>query len=82
MSELNQREGDPMMYIKTNLPGWERAIRIAMGVMVAGLAYLYAPSAVMAWLGIAMGVMFAGTGFIGFCPMCAMVGRRYIGTGK
>ncbi len=71
-----------MMYFKTNLPGWERAIRIAMGIMVAGLAYLYAPSPLMTWVGIAMGVMFAGTGFIGFCPMCAMVGRRYIGTDK
>ena len=49
-----------MMYFKTNLPGWERAIRIAMGIMVAGLAYLYAPSPVMTWVGITMGAMFAG----------------------
>lgn len=68
------------MYFKTNVPGWERAIRIAMGIMAAGLAYLYAPSPMTAWIGIAMAVMFAGTGLIGFCPMCAMVGRRYIGT--
>jgi Inner membrane protein YgaP-like, transmembrane domain len=71
-----------MLYFKTNLPGWERAIRVAMGVMLAVLAYLYAPSALMSWLGIGMGAMLAGTGFIGFCPMCAMVGRRYIGTGR
>jgi hypothetical protein len=67
-----------MMYFKTNLPGWERAIRVAMGVMVAGLAYLYAPNLTMAWIGVAMGAMLAGTGFIGFCPMCALVGRRSI----
>ncbi len=71
-----------MMYFKTNLPGWERAIRIAMGVMLVGLAYLYAPTSLLTWVGTAMGVMLAGTGFIGFCPMCAMVGRSYIGTGK
>jgi hypothetical protein len=47
--------------------------------MVAGLAYVYAPNLVTAWIGVAMGAMFAGTGFIGFCPMCAMVGRRSIG---
>ena len=70
------------MTIKTNLPGWERAIRIALGIIVAGLAYLYAPSPIMTWTGVAMGAMFAGTGFIGFCPMCAMVGRSTIGTGK
>ncbi len=71
-----------MMYFKTNLPGWERATRIAMGVMVVGLAYLYAPTSFLTWVGIAMGVMFAGTGFIGFCPMRAMVGRRSIETGR
>jgi len=69
-----------MMYFKTNLPGWERVIRVAMGVMIAGLAYKFAPSALAGWAGIGMGAMVAGTGFIGFCPMCAMVGRRYIGT--
>lgn len=71
-----------MIYIKTNLPGWERAIRIALGLMVAGLAYLVAPNPMMSWIGVAMGAMFAGTGVIGFCPMCAMVGRRTIGTRK
>jgi hypothetical protein len=71
-----------MMYIKTNLPRWERAIRIAMGIMVAGLAYLVGPSPMMSWTGVAMGAMVAGTGVIGFCPMCAMAGRRTIGTGK
>ena len=70
------------MTIKTNLPGWERAIRIALGIIVAGLAYLYTPGPIMTWTGVAMGAMFAGTGFVGFCPMCAMVGRSTIGTGK
>lgn len=69
-----------MTYFKTNLPGPERAIRIAMGIMVAGLAYLYGPSLLMTGIGVAMGIVFAGTGFVGFCPMCAMVGRRYVGT--
>ncbi|SIO54724.1 Protein of unknown function [Bradyrhizobium erythrophlei] len=71
-----------MMYFKTNLPGWERAIRIAMGVTIVGLASLYAPTLLLSRVGIAMGVMIAGTGFIGFCPMCAMVGRRSIEAGK
>jgi hypothetical protein len=42
-----------MMYIKTNLPGRERAIRIALGIMVAGLACLVAPSPMMTWIGAA-----------------------------
>jgi hypothetical protein len=71
-----------MMYIKTNLPARERAIRIAIGIMVAGLAYLVAPNPMMTWIGVAIGAMFAGSGAIGFCPMCAMAGRGTIGTGK
>lgn len=71
-----------MMYFKTNLPGWERVIRVAMGVVVAGIAYRFAPSALVNWVGIGMGAMLAATGFVGFCPMCAMVGRRYIGVDK
>lgn len=66
-----------MMYFKTNLPGWERAIRIAMGVMLGALTYMYA-AAPWTWVGIAAGAMMIGTGFIGFCPACAMVGRRSI----
>jgi hypothetical protein len=71
-----------MMYFKTNLPGWERKIRVVMGIMIIGLAYLYARTPMLSWVGTAMGVMVAGTGFIGFCPMCAMVGRKYLGTSK
>lgn len=67
-----------MMCFKTNLPGWERAIRIAVGAMMAALSYLYA-GAPWDWAGIAAGAMVLATGFVGFCPMCAMVGRRYIG---
>lgn len=64
-----------MFYVK-NIPQWERVLRLVMGLM--GLAY-----AVMNWSGsglaIAMGLMgamLAVTGLVGFCPMCAMVGRK------
>jgi len=71
-----------MLYLKTNLPGWERAIRVAVGVVIAAVAYLFAPGAVGSWIGTGMGLMFAVTGLVGFCPMCAMVGRRSIGVEK
>ena len=69
-----------MLYLKTNLPRWERAIRVAMGIVIAVMAYQFAATALGSWIGIGMGIMFAVTGFVGFCPMCAMVGRRSIGT--
>lgn len=64
-----------MFYVK-NVPNWERALRLVIGLM--SLVY-----AAMNWngsgLAIAMGIMgavLAITGLIGFCPMCAMVGRK------
>ena len=72
-----------MLYAK-NLPGWERALRIVIGL--AALVF-----AVAGWrtagfgLGVAValvGAMLALTGLLGFCPMCAMVGRKLDGKGR
>ncbi|MEO7886447.1 MAG: DUF2892 domain-containing protein [Polaromonas sp.] len=67
-----------MFYVK-NVPAWERILRVLIGM--AGLAF-----AAMNWgaSGIAvagvivgvMGAMLAMTGLFGFCPMCALVGRK------
>ncbi len=64
-----------MFYVK-NLPAWERAARVIVGLaMVAGgLAVLTATIGGYVLAG--MGVMTALSGFAGFCPMCAMVGRK------
>lgn len=64
-----------MLYVK-NVPGWERALRIVMGLAglaVAAMNWGSAPLAVGAGL---MGAMLGLTGLFGFCPMCAMVGRK------
>lgn len=63
-----------MFYVK-NVPGWERAVRIALGVIVAVLAVVW----IKGVAGIAVAVAAAGivvSGLVGFCPACAMVGRR------
>lgn len=67
-----------MFYFKTNVPGWERFLRIAAGAAVAVLAFAFARRSVGTWIGIAGGLMFAVTGLVGFCPMCAMVGRKSV----
>jgi hypothetical protein len=69
-----------MFYFKVNVPGWERLLRLAAGVGVAVLAALYANTPALAWIGMAGGLMFALTGLVGFCPMCAMVGRKPVGS--
>jgi hypothetical protein len=43
------------------------------------LAVAYAPSPVGMWIAVAGGLTFAVTGLVGFCPMCAMVGRKPVG---
>lgn len=61
-------------YVK-NVPGWERALRIVGGAAAAGFA-LYSFAGTTGWLLAASAAGFAVTGLVGFCPMCAMVGRR------
>lgn len=73
------KESIAMFYVK-NLPGWERALRIAMGL--AGLVFAAMnwgsgslAMTIVAGIGL-VGAMLAVTGLFGFCPMCAMVGRK------
>ncbi|MGF6636642.1 YgaP family membrane protein [Paraburkholderia sp. MM6662-R1] len=63
-----------MFYVK-NVPGWERVVRIILGIAGAVLSVIF-------WKGIigvvgvvaAIGIVFSGV--VGFCPACALVGRR------
>ncbi|SDO81031.1 DUF2892 domain-containing protein [Afipia sp. GAS231] len=59
------------MFYRKNLPGWERAVRVIGGgaMIVYGLT-------MAGYLMAGAGVFVIATGFFGFCPMCAMVGRR------
>jgi hypothetical protein len=63
-----------MFYVK-NVPNWERALRV-----VAGLAAIYLGLAVLGgmWGAVAAAAAagIVGSGLFGFCPMCALVGRR------
>ena len=64
-----------MWYVK-NVPGWERAVRAAMGVGLLAASIAYFGSTVIGWAAGLAGAMATTTGLIGFCPACAMVGRR------
>ena len=58
-----------------NVPPAERALRIAISTLGAAAALLWLP-APWSWGAAASAIGFALTGVIGFCPMCAMVGRK------
>lgn len=63
-----------MIYVK-NLPMWERSLRIGGGALAAAYAILSADG-VIAWIILAGGIGAALTGIFGFCPACALAGRR------
>lgn len=63
-----------MFYVK-NLPMWERSLRIGLGTAAAAYAILNIDGMV-AWTIMAGGVGAALTGIFGFCPACALAGRR------
>lgn len=63
-----------MFYVK-NVPNWERVLRV-VGGLALGVAAVGAVDGVWGWaLGIAA-VSGLASGLFGFCPACALVGRR------
>lgn len=67
-----------MFYLKRNLPTWERALRAAGAIALLAAALLPGIPAggVLLWLLIASAATLALTGIVGFCPACAMFGRK------
>jgi hypothetical protein len=60
------------MFYTKNVPNWERVFRVFISLAGAALAY----QAGFGWVVTAAVASFSLTGFFGFCPMCAMVGRK------
>ncbi len=71
-----------MFFLKRNLPTWERALRIAVGVAMGvaiGAAILGGlTTGIVTYLAMATAATMVLTAFVGFCPACAMAGRRYL----
>jgi uncharacterized membrane protein (DUF441 family) len=66
------------MFYAKNLPRWERITRVAAGILMALCGFVGPGLA-----GTPMGLMIAAvggvtllSGLFGFCPACALVGRR------
>lgn len=63
-----------MIYIK-NLPTWERLLRIGLGAVAVAYAVVTV-GGLLGWAIAASGIGAALTGIFGFCPACALAGRR------
>jgi hypothetical protein len=64
-----------MLYVR-NLPAWERWGRGLAGLGLAVFGVVAQWGTLAGWALIGAGVIALLTGFVGFCPMCAMVGRK------
>jgi Protein of unknown function (DUF2892) len=68
-------QGVIMVYAK-NVPNWERVLRLVMGAVALAFAIAnWGVSGLAVGVGI-MGAVLAMTGLVGFCPMCALAGRK------
>ena len=66
-----------MLYVK-NLKSWERVVRVLAAALMATCAFHYGASIVGGSFAIAS-VVTALTAVFGFCPACALAGRRIYG---
>ncbi|HLL10486.1 MAG TPA: DUF2892 domain-containing protein [Rubrivivax sp.] len=64
------------MFYTKNLPTWERTVRVIAGTAMIACGLLGLPGTMIGYVLACAGVIAMLTGFVGFCPMCAMVGRR------
>ena len=64
------------MFYRKNLLGWERAMRVVGGAVMVACGLLGLAGMPIGYLIAGAGLVTALTGFVGFCPMCAMVGRK------
>ncbi len=64
-----------MLYVK-NVSNIERVIRFVMGLMLLGGALAWKGATPVGWILGGLGMMAALSGLIGWCPLCAMAGRK------
>lgn len=63
-----------MFYMK-NVPIWEQLLRIGLGIVIAAYA-LMRLGGMLGWIIVAGAGGLLLTGVLGFCPACALAGRR------
>ena len=62
------------MFYPKNVPNVERVIRIVIGIVLVGIAL--SVHGLFGGLSIITAGFVVVTGFVGWCPMCAFVGRK------
>jgi alanine-alpha-ketoisovalerate/valine-pyruvate aminotransferase len=70
-----------LFYVK-NVPSWERFARSIAGIAMIACGLLGLPGLTIGYVVAASGLITMLTGLVGFCPMCAMAGRKIQATLK
>lgn len=65
-----------MFHLKRNVPGRERLLRVAAGLLLAGAALSGVTFGLPSWVLLACAAGVALTGFVGFCPAYSLLGRQ------
>jgi hypothetical protein len=68
-----------MFYLKRNLPFVERGLCLPGAIMLALVVSAWLSAGWLAWILWVSGAALAGTAIAGFCPACALAGRRFEG---
>ena len=64
------------MIYRKNLPGWERAVRVLAGCAMITCGLLGLKGLPVGYIIACAGVITLITGFVGYCPACAVAGRK------
>lgn len=72
---VNQKPGVCMMVYIKNVPWWERLLRIGLGIGMATYA-LTRMRGTVGWIIVVGAGILLLTAVLGFCPACALAGRR------
>lgn len=67
------------MFYRKNVSPRERVARSVAGVLMAVCGLVGLGATPLGWLVAGVGAMTVATGLVGFCPACAMVGRKLPG---
>ena len=66
-----------MLYRK-NVPSWERLVRIIAGIFMIVCGLVGLKGMPVGYLIACVGMVTLVTGFVGYCPACAVAGRKGI----
>ena len=71
-----------MFFLQQNLPVWERALRLGGALLLACAGLLWMPAGWPVALAFVSAAVSGLTAIVGFCPACALVGRKPVAKGK